>query len=161
MKVQEVVERLNSGDALVNLAEELNVCENGLKNALEELEFIYDILREEWAFKGITSKYFDSSIFKFVSRKEETDFTSEQILMLKQIVNHRIKEEKIQKLKMEISTEINKLSAEQGSRTKVVINQGILEKLKDFSSELELRESDIIGVALSHFFDKYSFDKAE
>ncbi|MGR5991298.1 hypothetical protein ACT7C6_20630 [Bacillus paranthracis] len=52
MKVQEVVERLNSGDALVNLAEEINVCENGLKNALEELEFIYDVVREEWVFKG-------------------------------------------------------------------------------------------------------------
>ncbi|MFE9076919.1 hypothetical protein [Bacillus mobilis] len=161
MKVKDVIERLNNGDTLVNLAEEINVCENGLKNALEELEFIYDVLREEWVFKGITSKYFDSSIFKFILRTEETNFTSEQILMLKQIANHHIKEEKIQKLKMEISTEINKLPTEQGVRTKVVINKWIRETLDAFSNQLELRESDIIGVALSHFFDKYKIDKVE
>lgn len=62
---------------------------------------------------------------------------------------------------MEISTEINKFPAEQGIRTKVVINKRIRETLDAFSNELELQESDIIGVALSHFFDNYKIDKVE
>ncbi|MCU5322558.1 hypothetical protein OB976_05810 [Bacillus cereus] len=155
MKVQEVIERLNSGKALVHLAEEINVCENELKNALEELEFIYDVVREEWVFKGITSKYFDSSIFKFVSQIEETDFTSEQVLMLKQIANQHIQEEKIQKLKMEISAEINKLPVEQGIRTKVVINKAIGDRLDAFVSKMKFNKSDLFSLALSDFLDRY------
>ncbi|MGO5009297.1 hypothetical protein [Bacillus wiedmannii] len=162
MKVQEVTRRIDSDSAMKEVAEELNVYENQLRNALKELGHTW--VDGRWGFEGNIGLLFknkDKSIFEFVSRTEETNFTSEQVLMLKQIANHYIKEERLQKLKMEISNEISKLPAEQGIRTKVVINKAVLEKLNAFSSELELRESDIIGVALSHFFDKYKIDKVE
>lgn len=162
VKVQEVTRRIDSDSAMKELAEELNVRENQLRNALKEIGHTW--VDGRWEFEGNVGLLFknkDKSIFEFISGTEETNFTSEQVLMLKQIANHYIKEERIQKLKMEISTEINKLPAEQGIRTKVVINKRIRETLDAFSNELELRESDIIGVALSHFFDKYKIDKVE
>lgn len=162
MKVQEVTRRIDSDSEIKELSEELNVCENQLRNVLKELGHVW--VDGRWEFKGNVGLLFknkDKSIFEFVSQKEEENFTSEQILMLKQIANHYIKEQRVKKLQMEISTEINKLPAEQGIRTKVVINKGILEKLNAFSNELELYESNIIGVALSQFFDKYKIDKVE
>lgn len=162
MKVQEVTRRIDSDSAMKELAEELNVHENQLKNALRELGHTW--VDGRWNFEGNVGLLFknkDKSIFEFVTRTEKTNFTSEQILMLKQIADWHIKEERIQKLKMEISAEINKLPAEQVSRTKVVINKGILEKLHVFSSELELRESDIVSLALSNLFDKYKIDKVK
>lgn len=162
MKVQEVTRRINSDSAMKELAEELNVHENQLRNALKELGHTW--VDGRWNFEGNVGLLFknkDKSIFEFVSRTEETNFTSEQVLMLKQIANQHIQEEKIQKLKMEISAEINKLPVEQGIRTKVVIKKGILEKLNVFSKELELREMDIISLALSNLFDKYKIDKIE
>ncbi|MBO1582969.1 hypothetical protein [Bacillus sp. XF8] len=162
VEVQEVTRRLNNGSTLTELAEELAVCENQLKNALRGLGYI--CINGHWTFRGNVGFLFNNKnkeIFEFVSKKEEVNFTSEQILMLKQVADYYIEEKQIQKLKTEISNEINKLPIEQGIREKIMINKGISERLNAFLDKLELRKSDIISLALSDFFSKYEVDKVK
>ncbi|MDC2863999.1 hypothetical protein [Bacillus sp. BP-3] len=163
MNVQEVIRRLNSGISLVELAEKINVCESQLRNALEGLE--YSLKEGEWNYVGgkigplMQNK--NKSIFEFVSKKEEVNFTPEQILILKKIADHHIEAEKIQKLKTEISTEINKLPKGEEIREKIVINNEILKRLNAFSDKLELRQMDIISLALSDLLGKYEIDNVK
>ncbi|PEK60775.1 hypothetical protein [Bacillus pseudomycoides] len=158
MKVQEVIERLNSGTALVNLAEEINVCENGLKNALEELEFIYDVLSGEWVFKGIISKCFDSSIFEFVPSKDIVIFSTEQLLTLKSLVNKQMNDQKTDKRRDELYNRITSMPDEDMYCTKILIKKSVGHRLDTFSNKLKLNESDILSLALSDFLDRYEIN---
>lgn len=155
MKVQEVVERLNSGDALVNLAEEINVCENELKNALEELEFIYDVVREEWVFKGIVTKCYDSSIFEFVATKDKVTFSEEQLLTLRNLANKQISDQKTNECRDELYKKIKGMPNEDMYCTKILIKKSVGHRLDTFANKLKLNQSDILSLALMDFLDRY------
>lgn len=150
-----MVERLNSGDALVNLAEEINVCENGLKKALEELGFIYDVLSEGWVFKGITSKYFDSSMLEFVSSKDKVIFSAEQLLMLKNLANKQMSDQKTNKCRDELYNKIKGMPYEDMYCTKILIKESVGHRLDTFANKLKLNQSDILSLALTDFLDRY------
>ncbi len=158
LKVQEVIERLNSGDTLVTLAEEINVCENGLKNALEELEFIYDVLSEGWVFKGITSKCFDSSIFEFVSPKDKITFSVEQLLTLKNLANKQMSDQKTNKCRDELYNKIKGMPDEDMSCTKILIKKSVGHRLDTFANKLKLNESDVLSLALTDFLNRYEIN---
>lgn len=150
-----MIERLNSGDTLVNLAEEINVCEEGLKNTLEGLEFIYDVLREEWVFQGITSKYFDSSIFEFIPPEDKVTFSVEQLLTLRNFANKQMSDQKNNKCRDELYNKIKGMPDEDMYCTKILIKKSVGHRLDTFANELKLNQSDILSLALTDFLDSY------
>ncbi|PFZ89509.1 hypothetical protein COL70_17310 [Bacillus pseudomycoides] len=85
----------------------------------------------------------------------EKDFTSEQILALKEIANQFIHEQANETNRDRLHKRIIKLPNEDMTRKTVVINKAIGDRLDAFASKMKFNKSDILSLALLDFLDHY------
>ncbi|HHZ5407438.1 TPA: hypothetical protein ACWJ98_005454 [Bacillus cereus] len=85
----------------------------------------------------------------------ESEFTSEQILALKEIANQFINEQAKETYRERLHKRIIKLPNEDMTRKTVVINKAIGDRLDVFASKTKFNKSDILSLALADFLDRY------
>lgn len=69
MKVNEVLERLNSGVKLVDLEKELNITSKGLGKALRQIGCFFDNSTKVWDAGTATAETLESSIFDYAAQR--------------------------------------------------------------------------------------------
>lgn len=87
--------------------------------------------------------------------KGESEFTSEQILALKEIANQFINEQAEETHRERLHKRIIKLPNEDMTRKTVVINKAVGDRLDVFASKTKFNKSDILSLALADFLDRY------
>lgn len=92
--------------------------------------------------------------------KREREFTSEQILALKEIANQFINEQAEETHRERLHKRIIKLPNEDMTRKTVVINKAIGDRLDAFAGKMKFNKSDILSLALLDFLERYE-DEAE
>ncbi|MEH6933933.1 hypothetical protein [Bacillus sp. JJ783] len=113
--------------------------------------------------KVITKKQKTSQVSNIDSPKSniegEIQFTSEQILALKEIANQYLNEQAEETHKERIHKRIIKLPNEDMTRKTVVINKAIGDRLDAFAGKMKLNKSDILSLALNDFLDRYEIEE--
>lgn len=87
--------------------------------------------------------------------KDEIEFTSEQILALKEIANEWINEKENETKRDRLHKRIITLPEGAMTRKTVVIHEEVGERLDKFAKTVRFNKSDIISLALSDFLDRY------
>ena len=90
----------------------------------------------------------------------ELNFTSEQILALKEIANQFINEQANETNRERLHKRIIKLPNEDMTRKTVVINKAVGDRLDAFASKMKFNKSDILSLALNDFLDRYEDEEA-
>ncbi|MEH7452301.1 ribbon-helix-helix protein, CopG family [Gottfriedia acidiceleris] len=171
MLIGEVLERINSGEKMSNIAKTINgIGEKALRQAMKNAEYEFrNSGKKGWYYIGEEDPPLDKSIFEFVSTKQDKPKSNNKVITDNNfaekegnnevITGNNFTEEEVKALKElaknfitrgnnEVIT--NRVQIEKGDRVRKTfhVNKSLVEQLNDLAKQNNMSQSDLLEMAL-------------